>query len=74
MELKPCPFCGGDAKLWSHVECYGHGDFVEETAVACCKCGAMGQTLSAWMVPNGEERVANAVKAWNRRVGEEENT
>ena len=71
MELKPCPFCGGEAKMWSETECYGHGDYAENTAVVCSKCGASGPKVVAYDVPNREQRVIRAVLAWEQRVKEE---
>ena len=55
--LKPCPFCGGRAKL----EDYGlNGNFV---VVHCLDCGAMTR-LFAKGIRLGE----TAFDAWNRRI------
>lgn len=54
-ELKPCPFCGGGARVfqgWSELDNY----------VGCCKCGARTQ----W-----EHTEQKAVENWNRRVADE---
>lgn len=62
VELKPCPFCGGEAKLLV-------GDGVR---VICVKCRAASKTLVDNY--NGFEIRTNAVKdviiAWNRRVND----
>ena len=64
MELKPCPFCGGEAEVVPHkffsealkawkVDCYG---------IECKNCHTSGYQF--W----GTEE--QAVKAWNRRYGD----
>lgn len=58
--LKPCPFCGREAKVVSHsFEC--RDDFREETyGVKCTYCGI--QTNQFYV----SEEMAES--AWNRRV------
>ncbi len=54
-ELKPCPFCGGEARL-IHATEYPSGD---RYRVACSDCGA-----TTWpRIICGK----NAIAAWNRR-------
>jgi Lar family restriction alleviation protein len=53
-ELKPCPFCGGDAKLIQGFEPLDDSFFVD-----CQKCEMSGQIVST--------RDA-AIDAWNRRA------
>ena len=77
IELKPCPFCGGEAKLRvSH-----HGDFtgihVEMITCidVCCKnCNAKSKMKYA-NVHNISYETADkeAIEAWNRRVDDDEN-
>lgn len=58
-KLKPCPFCGGKARL------VPYGDehyFVSCTNIKCC--ATAGRHMQ-----NKDE----AIKAWNRRDGEEKN-
>lgn len=50
-QLKPCPFCGGEAKISLFLSRYG---------IACTEC--MGAVLSA---PGMTE--TEAIEAWNRR-------
>jgi Lar family restriction alleviation protein len=54
-ELKPCPFCGGIARLeqmgWPHH-------------VFCTLCGA-----KVTGIKYGEEGEQEAVEKWNRRTG-----
>lgn len=62
-ELKKCPFCGGDAamlRMGGLKKIYFNSTVKRPT---CMKCGA---TIFVWF----SEDVA--VRAWNRRAGEEE--
>lgn len=55
--LKPCPFCGGKARLvyLEPVSC-----------VVCRKCGAVSaMARDSYEVGDGKEE---AVEAWNRRA------
>lgn len=54
-ELRPCPFCGGEAKLVRANNSWHK--------VICCKCtGSAG----SWRTVTRQE----AIEAWNRRVGD----
>lgn len=55
-ELKPCPFCGGEAVLKKH-----HNRFIDWFSVSCNKCH-ISQTGNYFGF--GFE----AIEAWNRRV------
>lgn len=55
-ELKPCPFCGGEAELTL---------FLGNHCVACTNC------LGA-IVPSRGMTEEEAIEAWNRRAGEQE--
>lgn len=55
-ELKPCPFCGGDAKEFTGEDAKPYRWTVE-----CENCGAHV----------GEETRYKARLKWNRRAGEE---
>lgn len=65
-ELKPCPFCGGNAY---HLSCYNGTDFWWE--IACCHCGAMVASRKT-VFPRNEEARDDAIKKWNRRVTQNE--
>lgn len=57
-DLKPCPFCGGEAK---YKVIYGfHGYSETEYIVTCKRCGAT-------MTKDVETGV---IDAWNRRWGD----
>lgn len=64
MEIKPCPFCGGDSE-----------DFFEREGICvvvgikCLECGAKGETcLVEGYLKNYEEALELAVEWWNRRA------
>lgn len=56
-ELKPCPFCGGEAFVY-YSGSPGNGEFSE---VICKECKCQTDRLL------GDK----AIEAWNRRAGEE---
>ena len=61
-ELKPCPFCGGEATLWG---------FTEDDGNKCFKvfCGN-GLSCHVQVSTNNFYTMKGAIEAWNRRVGE----
>lgn len=77
-KLKPCPFCGGKAKLiggraYTIPEIDDNGAYVgadievEPSWVECQSCHAMGRDFC-----ETDEDPENAVAAWNKRVTDEE--
>ncbi len=60
-ELKPCPFCGGKAKLYPCRKPNGNGLFRDYLyTVVCSNDNCHGK-------PSYETR-EEAVKAWNKRI------
>lgn len=57
IELKPCPFCGGKAKLI-------YIGFM--SVVKCQKCGAFGEVVPDYY-EQGDGKT-EAIEAWNRRA------
>lgn len=54
-ELKPCPFCGGEAKIIKH-------EFQNATDTYGIKCGCGTQGFQFWA------SIDEAIEAWNRRA------
>lgn len=61
MELKPCPFCGGEIYEVG-VRC-NYGKKVITLDLLCDKCGSIFKLRSKW----SENPYAEAIEAWNRR-------
>lgn len=71
-ELKPCPFCGGEAIIRIHkerssmFEYLGYGE--NAACVACTKCGCN----TGYYLPHYDQdenyHIKQATKAWNRRA------
>ena len=57
-ELKPCPFCGGEARF---ARGFDYGEIGCIRWVYCSKCGAMTRS-------DFHATESDAAKAWNRRV------
>ena len=68
MELKPCPFCGGEAE-YKRTTIKTGGAWCDAVNVRCTVCDARtGRVLyDARKHPNGEE-YEEVKEAWNRRV------
>lgn len=58
-ELKPCPFCGGEAEL-EHIR-ISHSDY---SRIRCVKCIAKTELIIKSFTYSSDERAA---EAWNRR-------
>ncbi len=57
-ELKPCPFCGGEAEM-AQLEIQGQFMNRKIKRPVCTKCGA---TMFCWI------STRRSVEAWNRRT------
>lgn len=59
IELKPCPFCGREAKVCGfHYSLHGKGD-MEKFYVICNSCSASSYPYAI--------KPEKAIEAWNRR-------
>lgn len=66
-ELKPCPFCGGEAEL-EHPHSFGVS--FEYSGVRCIKCRARIEPILKSFSYSSDEL---AIEAWNRRTKIETN-
>lgn len=66
IELLPCPFCGGEAKLRKTIELAGHGMITTSYFVECVDCKVRGNHFDSWLdeQKNAEDK---AVEFWNTR-------
>lgn len=65
MDLKPCPFCGSEAKIYAYP---GNG-----VCVMCTECHIQTLPMSDycigdWKKPYYTDAVSQAIEAWNRRA------
>lgn len=65
-ELKPCPFCGGEAYFRTPMK-------IKETAFCsvsaeCKRCGASPFATMVYESESDEYKKSVAIKHWNRRV------
>ena len=65
-ELKPCPFCGGEAYCRTPYKANGTAFVV--VGVECRKCGAAPFATMTYEGISREEMNAAAAKCWNRRA------
>ena len=59
-ELKPCPFCGGEAY-------YSTENFGAKVWVRCCVCGVQTSRYDTNEIVDGKDGKAWATTTWNRR-------
>lgn len=69
LNVKKCPFCNGNAELYSVKGKLGYFCFVK-----CSFCGSQGKTYSMGETRNNnwDNTLAanNAISAWNKRAGD----
>ena len=61
-ELKPCPFCGGEAEHRTDRELNGVTDWIE-----CTNCSCQTRTYYTHIKTEIDQE-KQAIKAWNRRA------
>ena len=65
MEIKPCPFCGGKARLIIKYSEKTESYFMR---VKCYRCNAQSATYSDEAMPTDDsESKKSAIEAWNKR-------
>lgn len=60
-ELKPCPFCGGEAVIDSNKICAGHGDYYTRFQIRCRKCRKRGKVV----YNHDEDALRKEIERWN---------
>lgn len=76
VDLKPCPFCGGPARVWELAT--GHssgGTFIQKNRIGCDECGIYFTGESRFRLVNGEikfihDGCAQITERWNTRINE----
>lgn len=65
-ELKPCPFCGGEAYFQEKYHVF------QDIEIGCSDCTASGPLFNEYGDNDDalEKNRANAIKHWNTRVTE----
>ena len=66
MELRPCPFCGGEAKLKKGFP--GRQNGRKQALVQCRACGCRTPMFYQYEYESVSDVYAHAVEAWNRRT------
>ena len=67
-KLKPCPFCGGKAKLLKETIAVGMGATDTLYFVECTNCESSGKRFGLLDADTEKERKNLAILSWNRRV------
>lgn len=78
-ELKPCPFCGGRAKIYVYSTTNEHNAVSKRFKIKCGECGVeftKGFRICVTLDDNGNFTFDTnekdlAIEAWNRRVEDE---
>jgi Lar family restriction alleviation protein len=65
-ELKPCPFCGGEAYYRKPID--EKGTAMVRVGVECKKCGAYPFSTMIYEGESEQRKKAVAAKFWNRRA------
>ena len=65
-ELKPCPFCGGEA--YFRTPQHDRGSAFEIMMVECKRCGASPYAIQVYACENEENKRAAIARLWNRRT------
>lgn len=69
IELKPCPFCGGEAEIKTEIECCGREENRRTHFVRCKMCGAKSPSQAEYaMHPDCCKIIVK--NKWNKRAGD----
>lgn len=73
IKLKPCPFCGGEAKM-KHGYPGQQRKGMRQAVVQCKKCSCRTVTYRQLAYQSWKEVDEQAAEVWNRRVVDESRT
>ena len=68
VELKPCPFCGSEARAWVRSIPTFREKLFYSGYVRCTACNVKIRSL--YRHPTGPEAIGDAARSWNQRVSE----
>ncbi len=66
VELKPCPFCGGEAYFCKPL--HENGTAFDMMAVECKQCGAHPYGVLVYEFADLNEKYETIARFWNRRA------
>lgn len=66
-KLKPCPMCGGRARITSDDEYFG-GEWCEAIHAECVNCGMRTRAYHSYTVEEKGELARHVAALWNRRT------
>jgi len=66
VDLKPCPFCGGEPRAWCRSVPAPKDEIRYNGYVSCTAC--LAKVRSSYQHVTGPEAIADAAGSWNRRV------
>lgn len=74
-DLKPCPFCGGDAEadLYQRFRAYQTGEPLDQPAVYCTQCSAQIAHYPGDIGLSRDETMEFVVECWNARQRSSDN-
>lgn len=69
VELKPCPFCGGEA--YYRTPQHESGTAFDIMMIECKKCGASPYAVSVYENASDSDKKTAIAEYWNRRAKNE---
>ena len=70
-KMKPCPFCGGEAKSFVHLDSYASNEVLMSAYVKCSVCGVYQRlrfNATSMQFKDFIDAFNNAIGLWNQRA------